>query len=337
MPKFAVVGAGNWGRNIIRTMYQLLGDDLKYVCDLDDASLKRVKSTYPTIQTTRNFDELLSDDDIVGISIATSAPTHYKLAKAALEKGKHVYVEKPMTLGVEDAKELVALSEKTGKAVMVGHILVYHPAVRKLKDLIGSGELGDIYYLYSQRLNLGKVRADENAMWSFAPHDISVIFYLVGEELESISASGQSFLREGVEDVVFVNMRFKSGQIANIHLSWLDPHKRRMLTIVGNKKMVVFDDTEPQEKIKIYDKGVERPDDYNTYGEYLSLRFGDILIPKIDTSEPLKLTCETFIRATQGETESLSSAREGLRVVEALNAAQKSLESGGTPVNLSLT
>jgi predicted dehydrogenase len=335
MSKFAVVGAGNWGRNIIRTMYQLLGEDLKYVCDLDEDSLGRIKSTYPTITTTNKFEDLLADDSVTGISIATSAPTHFKLAKLALESGKHVYVEKPMTLNVDDAKELVALSDKTGKAVMVGHILVYHPAVRKLQQLIADGELGDIYYLYSQRLNLGKVRADENAMWSFAPHDISVIFYLVGQELESISASGQSFLREGVEDVVFVNMRFKSGQIANIHLSWLDPHKRRMLTIVGNKKMVVFDDTESQEKLKIYDKGVERADDYNTYGEYLSLRFGDILIPKIDTQEPLKLTCQTFIRATQGESESLSSAREGLKVVEALNAAQESLKNGGTPVKLS--
>lgn len=331
----AVVGCGDWGRNHVRTFYQLLGSRLKLVCDTSNERLEKIKKDFPALQTTTDYQQVLTHPDIEAIVIATTAPTHFDLARRALQAGKHVYVEKPMTLRVDDAKELLRLSDEKKLKVMVGHILVYHPAVTKLKELIQKNELGNVYYIYAQRLNLGKVRVDENAMWSFAPHDLAVIFYLFDAELTSIAANGQSFLKEGVEDVVFVNLRFGNGQIANIHLSWLDPHKKRMLTIVGEKKMVVFDDMETQEKLKIYDKGVQFAPDYKSYGEYYQLRFGDILIPKIDVTEPLNVACKAFIRAIEEDAPLLSSARDGLKVVQALKAAQKSLENSGQPVVLS--
>jgi predicted dehydrogenase len=310
----------------------MLGARLKLVCDLNEKQLAKVKEEFRGLETTADFDRVLEQSDIDAVAIATSAGSHYDLAKRALSAGKHVYVEKPMTLRVDESKELVELSEKQGRLLMVGHILVYHPAVQKIRQLIESGQLGQIFYLYAQRLNLGKVRLDENAMWSFAPHDLSVIFYLLGGELEAISAYGQSFLSEGVEDVVFLNLKLSSGPIAHVHLSWLDPHKRRMLTIVGSKKMVVFDDMETQEKIRIYDKGVEMAGDYRSYGEYYQLRFGDILIPKIDMQEPLYLTCRAFVEAIEKGAPLKSTGKDGLKVVQALNLAQKSLKLGGQPV-----
>jgi predicted dehydrogenase len=200
----AVVGAGDWGKNLIRTHFQLLGTRLKYVCDLSPERLKKISSTYPTIQTISDYQKILSDPEVDAVVIATTAGTHFELAKKALLADKHVYVEKPMTLRVDEARELVKLSEDKQRTLMVGHILIYHPAVQKLKELIDKNELGNVYYIYSQRLNLGKVRVDENAMWSFAPHDLAVIFYLFNAELDSISASGQSFLSQGVEDVVIL-------------------------------------------------------------------------------------------------------------------------------------
>ena len=335
MSKFAVVGNGYWGKNIVRTLYQMVGTRLKYVCDLDAKRLQRAKENYPTLITTDNLDEVLADPEIEGIAVATTAITHYPLAKKVLEAGKHLYIEKPMTLKVPDAQELVALAKEQQKYLMVGHILVWHPVVQKLKQLIDSGELGQVYYLYAQRLNLGKVRVDENAMWSFAPHDLSVIFSLLDSEIATISATGQHYLSDGVEDVVFLNIHFKSGQMANVHLSWLDPHKKRLLTVVGEKKMAVFDDMEPNEKLRIYDKGVEVADDYRSYGEYFTLRFGDILIPKVPMREPLYLTFEHFIKAVEEDRHDDDAAMKGLQVVQALNAAQQSLEAGGTPIKLS--
>lgn len=333
MKSLGVIGSGNWGKNIVRTFSQMAGANLKCVCDLSAERLKKIEKEFPGVKTTTDVGVLLADPEIEGVAIAAPAVHHFEVAKRALEAGKHVYVEKPMTMNVDDARELVRLSEEKKKTLMVGHILVYHPAVQKLKQLIKSGELGQIYYLYCQRLNLGTVRTDENAMWSFAPHDIAVILYLLDNpELVSISACGQSFLKEGVEDVVFVNMRFSSGQIANIHLSWLDPHKKRLLTIVGEKKMITFDDMETQEKVKIYDKGVDFASEYRSYGEYYQLRFGDILIPKIDVKEPLLITCQNFLKAMEDGKPTLSSGRQGLQVVQALNAAQRSLENGGQPV-----
>ena len=225
--------------------------------------------------------------------LAVPATQHFEAAKQALEAGKHVFVEKPITLNVRDARDLVELSEQTGRFLMVGHLLEYHPAVQMLKELIQTGELGEVYYLYSQRVNLGIIRQDENALWSFAPHDVSTVLYLLGQEPDSVSARGECYLQEGIEDVVFVNLHFTDGKMAQLQLSWLDPHKIRKLTIVGSRKMVVFDDAESAEKVRIYDKSAERRD-YVSYGDAISLRFGDVVIPHLEMIEPLMLECQHF-------------------------------------------
>jgi predicted dehydrogenase len=277
---------------------------------------------------------MLADDSLDAVVIATTAPTHYRLAKRALEADKDVYVEKPFVLEVAQASELIALAESRDRILMVGHLLEYHPVVVRLKQLIDSGELGNIHYIYSQRLNLGTVREDENALWNFAPHDISSILHLLGKEPVDIAARGQSYLRHGVEDVVFFTLTFADNSMANIHVSWLDPHKVRKLTIVGSNKMAVFDDLEANEKLKIYDKGAQFSEDYDSYAEYIGLRFGDITIPYIKTGEPLRAECMHFIECIRDRKQPLSDGYDGLRVVRVLDAAQKSLKNNGIPVAL---
>ena len=331
----AVVGIGGWGKNLARNYFQIADANLRYVCDLDEQKLAAAASQYPGATPTNDFNQLLNDPELDAIVIATLAPTHYKLAKQALEADKDVYVEKPFVLDVEHAEELIALAESRERILMVGHLLEYHPVVTKLRQMIESNELGDIYYIYSQRLNLGTVREDENALWNFAPHDISAILYLLDKEPISISARGQSYLREGVEDVVFFTLTFADNSMANIHVSWLDPHKVRKLTIVGSNKMAVFDDLEANEKLKIYDKGAEFASEYDTYAEYIGLRFGDITIPYIKSGEPLRTECMHFLDSIRNRTQPISDGRDGLRVVKVLDGAQRSLKNDGMPVSLS--
>jgi predicted dehydrogenase len=239
-------------------------------------------------------------------------------------------------LEVAQGEELVRLAEEKKRILMVGHIMEYHSATLKLKEYIKNGELGKIYYVYSTRLNLGKVRDIENALWSFAPHDISMILFLLEKDPISVTATGECYLQKdkGIEDVAFLNMQFEDGIMAHVHVSWLDPHKERRLTVVGEKKMAVFDDSKSAEKIVIYDKGVNIKTDYSTYGEYLSLRFGDILIPQIESTEPLKVECQHFIDCVQTRKPSRSDGRDGLRVLRVLDAAQRSLKMGGSPVEI---
>ena len=236
-----------------------------------------------------------------------------------------------MTLAISEAEELVRLAEGSRRILMVGHIMEYHPAVVRMREYIEGGELGDIYYVYSTRVNLGKVRDVENALWSFAPHDISMIIYLLREKPAAVSATGAAYLRKGIEDVSFITLFFDSGTIAHIHTSWLDPHKVRRLTIVGSKKMAVLDDVEPQEKIRIYDKGVNLQQAYDTYGEYLSLRTGDILIPAVKVQEPLKIECQEFIKAVRSRIPPITDGKDGLAVLRVLRAADKSMKENGTP------
>ena len=328
-----MVGLGYWGPNLLRNFSQLDGCRLKTCCDLNEDSLMRAKAQYPDIEITSDYESILHDAEIQAVVIATSAATHYELAKQAILQDKHVFVEKPLTLDVAQAEELVHLGSRNGKKLMVGHLMEYHPALVMLKDIIRSGELGDIYYLYSQRVNLGKIRKDENALWSFAPHDISIIMYLLDAEPENVSARGQAYLQDGVEDVVFVNLLFPSKVMAQIQLSWLDPHKIRRTTIVGSKKMAVFDDMEPTEMIRIYDKGVVNSD-YRSFGESLSLRFGDVRSPYIKMVEPLRLECQHFIDCIQNDRQPKSDGYDGLRVVKVLQAGQESLNQGGIPVCL---
>ena len=331
MVGIAVVGAGAWGKNHIRVFSEIPNVRLKYICDQDSSKLESMQKSFPETKGMDCLDPVLEDPEVRGVVIASSAISHAPLAKKALMADKDVLVEKPMALNPKDAQEMLELAEKRKRILMIGHLLIYHPVVDRLKEMISSGELGSVHYIYTQRVNLGIIRQDENALWSFAPHDLSVILYLLQEEPTIVSAHGESYIQKGIEDVVFLSLRFPGGKMANIQLSWLDPHKLRKVTIVGSKKMVVFDDMEASEKLKIYDKGVGSPS-YATYGEYLTLRFGDITIPSIKMKEPLRAEAEHFIHCIESRKEPKTGGRDGLRVVNILVAAQQSLEKKGTPI-----
>lgn len=324
MINLAVIGAGNWGENHIRTLLNIKDCTLKCVCDIDKEKLEIIRRNFPFVKTTLEPNQLLEDYEINGVIIASSSDTHFSLAKLALEYNKDVLVEKPLTLDSTSAEELIRLADEKQRILMVGHLLIFHPAIKKIKALIKSGELGEIYYLYSQRLNLGSIRKKESSLWSLAPHDVSVALYLLEEEPDYISAYGESYIQSDINDVVFLNLHFPNKKIANIHISWLDPHKIRKLTIVGSKEMVVFDDMESREKIRIYDKGVENRV-YDSYREYISLRFGDVLIPKLDTSEPLKLEDAHFIDCIQKRGKPTTDGESGLKVIKILEKADKFL------------
>jgi predicted dehydrogenase len=326
MTTVGIIGAGDWGKNLIRNFHELPDCRLKICSDLDKKRLDYIKNTYRDVQVTTNPNDIINDKEIEAIIICSSAISHYSLAKASLSANKHIFIEKPMTLKSTEAEELVKLSSDKKLTLMVGHLLKYHPAVDKLKTMINSGEIGEVYYLYSQRVNLGKIRSDENALWSFAPHDISIILYLLGKEPINVTACGQAYLQKNIHDVVFVNMEFADKKMAHIHLSWLDPHKIRRLTVVGSKKMVVFDDMEPTDKIKIYDRGVDKNLNYETYAEYLTMRIGDMVIPTLKLTEPLKNECKHFLDCVKNKKKPLTDGMDGLRVVKVLESAQRSLE-----------
>lgn len=333
MVNVAVIGAGGWGKNLVRNFAGLKECRLKTVCDLNEKTLAGHKAAFG-VATTTQADEVLKDTEIEAVVVATPAPSHFDVARQALESGKHVYVEKPMTLSVADAESLVVLAEKQNRKLMVGHLLEYHSCVRKLKELIDSGELGDVYYMYTQRLNLGIVRKDENAWWSLAPHDVSVILYLFGGKAVSVTSQGHAYLRPGVEDVVFTQIKFDNGRMANIHVSWLDPHKIRKMTLVGTKKMVTFDDMDPNEKIRLYNKAANVTPGAVSYQDSISLVQGDVLIPSIKMSEPLRDECSHFIDCIQNDKTPLSDGHDGLRVVQVLEAATRSLREGSVPIAL---
>jgi predicted dehydrogenase len=315
-----VVGLGYWGPNLARNFAEL--GALSWLCDLDPGLRETFAARYPSARVTDSFEELLAAEDVLGVVIATPVPTHHALAKQALEAGKHVLVEKPPAMRAEEIDELVALANDRDLVLMPGHLLLYHPAVRKLKELIDGGELGEVLCVYGNRQNLGIVRTNENALWSLGVHDLSVILYLLDEEPEDAVAHGRDFLTEGVEDVVFCYLRFPSGKIAHMHLSWLDPHKMRRMTVVGREKMVVFDDMELERKVTVYEKAPWKRAE--TYGEWQT-RSGDIYIPKIPTDEPLKLECSEFLQLIAGEGDRRKVAEDGARVVRALDRLTVSL------------
>jgi predicted dehydrogenase len=330
----AVVGAGNWGKNLVRNFASAPGAELKYVVDLSDKIRAGMAKAYPQAKAVADLNVALADPAVTAVVVAVDAPLHFKLAKAALEAGKHTYVEKPLTLSSADAKTLVDLAESKGLRLMVGHLLEYHPAVNYMKDMISKGAVGQPLYLYFQRVNLGIVRTTENAWWSLAPHDVSVACYLFGSQPVSVSASGQAYLQKGIEDVVFANLKFADGRMAHIHVSWLDPHKIRKVTLVGSQKMVVFDDMDASEKIRVYDKGADVKQSVESYVEAITLRTGDILIPQVAGGEPLAMECKHFIDCVANNKCPRSDGADGLRVVKVLEAGGKSLARGGEPVNL---
>jgi predicted dehydrogenase len=336
MPDIAVIGAGVWGKNLVRTFSQL--GVLWGFADQSEPVRKNLGALYPNAQVCTSIDEVLASDEVRAVVIATPAPGHFENARKALLAGRHALVEKPLTLSVKDSLELVELAEKQNCILMVGHLLLYHPAVTRMKHYCQTGELGDLYYIYGQRVNLGQVRRDENAMWSLGPHDVSIVNYLFDDRPVRVAAIGSCHIQRDVqvEDVVFLNLQFADGRMANVHLSWLDPHKIRRMTLVGSKKMVVFDDILATEKLKLYDKGVSgyAGGKYDSYGDAITYHTGDILIPKIDMTEPLKLECLHFLDCIRKGERPLTDGVNGLEVVRVLEAAQQSLKSNGAPISL---
>jgi predicted dehydrogenase len=317
----AQVGLGPWGSNLARNFNELA--HLKWLCDADERKLDGLASRFPRTAFTTRYDDLLEDPEIAAVVVATPVVTHAELAKKALHAKKHVFVEKPMALAVADAEELVDLAAQHGRVLLPGHLLLYHPGVRKLEQLVRAGELGDVLYVYGNRQNLGTIRTDENALGSLGVHDLSVILHLIGEEPNEVWARGESFLKPGVEDVVFCYLRFPSGKVAHMHLSWLDPHKMRRMTVVGSQRMAVFDDMELDRKITVYDKAAEQP--VGSYGEWRT-RTGDIYSPRIPNDEPLRAECRHFLSLVAGEGDPLEAARDGIAVVRVLEQLQHSLD-----------
>ncbi len=328
----AVVGAGNWGKNLARNFHQIEGAHLAYVCDLNAATRTAMASMCPEATITDSYEAVLASSAVECVVLAVDAPLHYPFAKAALNAGKHVYVEKPLTLHRSEALELVELADRLERKLMVGHLLEYHPAVNFVRDMIMNGEIGDAHYLYFQRLNLGIVRKEENAWWSLAPHDISMACYFFNAKPLSVSANGQAYLQTGIEDVVFATLKFADGRMAHIHVSWLDPHKIRKVTLVGSQRMVVFDDMEGAEKVRIYDKGAEGGG--QDYTAPITLRTGDIVIPRVHGGEPLRAECEHFLDCIRNDETPRSDGRDGLRVVEVLEAGSESLKQNGKLIEL---
>ncbi len=322
--RIGVVGLGYWGPNLARNFDRLPGAELSWICDQSEEALARWAPSFPSARASGDLDELLADPELDAVVVATPVPSHAAVATRVLAAGKHCFVEKPLAQSVADAEQVVAAAREAQKVLMVGHLLEYHPGVEKLKELADSGELGEIFYLYSNRLNLGKLRADENALWSLGAHDVSVLLHLAGgEEPTECEAFGESYMRAGVEDVVFCYLRFPSGLAAHLHLSWLDPHKERRFTVVGSKKMATFDDMDAERKVTVYDKGFDQ--DFASYGEYI-MRSGDIWSPRVSNEEPLRIECRHFLERIADGGEPRSGGDSGVRVVRVLEALQRSLE-----------
>jgi len=324
----ALVGCGYWGPNLARNFHNLPETVLHTCCDVRQESLARMGALYPTVHTTDDYSSVLQNPSIEAVAIATPVPTHYALARAALQAGKHVLVEKPITMDGHQAKELVGLAEERGVTLMVGHVFEYNPAVLKIKELIEAGEIGDVFYIYSNRVNLGRVQSDINALWSIAPHDISILLFLLQQMPVSVSAQGATYLKAGVEDVVFITLRFPGGVVGHVQASWLDPSKVRRMTVVGSKRMILYDDVASEGKVRIYDKGVYVKGE-DIYGEFqYRLHSGDIYIPKIEMTEPLRNECAHFARCVRTGEKPRTDGYNGWRVVRVLEAAQESLRTG---------
>ena len=330
--KVGVIGAGNWGRNHVRTLATLPGAELVAVCDASAAVRDKLSRQYPAVTFTADADELLKK--VEAVVIATPATTHADLARRAIAAGIPALVEKPFALSVKDAEDMAERSAASGVPLMAGHLLEYHSVVERLRTMVADGSLGQVYYLYGTRVNLGQIRPDENALWSFGPHDVSVALFVLGQAPVTVSAVGKSYLQQGIEDVVFLTMEFATGTLAHVQLSWLDPHKERKLTVVGSKQMAVFDDMEPREKLRLYDKGVDRPPEYRSFGESLQIREGDIFIPRLPNTEPLAAELGHFLQVARREVPARSDAADGVRVVRVLAAASESLKQHGQPIGV---
>ncbi|MEK7483493.1 MAG: Gfo/Idh/MocA family oxidoreductase [Planctomycetota bacterium] len=334
MLPIGVIGAGVWGKNLIRVFSQLPQVELRYIADLHEPIRKLNQNLYPKTTVVEDYTIILEDPKVQGIVVATPTETHFSIIQKVLNSGKHCFAEKPLTLSSQESLQLMQQAQQQQKVLMVGHLLKYHPAVRYIKKILDRKELGEILYIYSNRLNLGQVRTTENCWWSLAPHDLSLILYFLDEKPNAISATGSCFLQRDIEDVVFATLFYGDHKMAHLHVSWLDPHKVRTLTIVGSKKMLMFNDMEPSEKIRIYDKGATISDDFTPFAWFGGIRSGDIYSPHLSQEEPLKEECSHFVDCIVKGIPCLSDAYEGSLVVELLERGQESLRQRGQLIPL---
>lgn len=330
-----VVGCGYWGPNLIRNFYGLPGCRLKTVCDLDDNRLRHMSELYPNVSTTKRLEDLIEDRELDAIVVATSVRFHYPMAKKVLEAGKHVFIEKPMARSSAECEELIAIAERQGLIIMIGHTFLYSSPVRKIKEIVQSGDIGKLCYISSRRLNLGLFQKDINVMWDLAPHDLSIILYIMDEHPLSVNCQGNANITVGIEDIINLSLSYRDGRFATVQNSWLDPRKVREMTIVGTKRMIVYDDIQPLEKIRIYDARVERPPHYDTFAEFqYSYHYGDLHVPFVKQTEPLRVETQHFLDCIKNGTKPISSGYEGLELVRILEAATVSLREGGAAVPL---
>ena len=331
--RVGVIGAGYWGPNLVRNFNQLPDSEVSPVCDLDKGRLEYIQRLYPHVQVATDYRKAVESSTLDAVCIATPVMSHHRIATEALKAGKHVLIEKPMTANLQEAQELVDLAYDLNRVLMVDHTFAFAPAVKKIRDLVQNDELGQIYYISMSRLNLGLFQRDINVIWDLAPHDISILSHVLGVYPTAVAAHGTCNILANIEDVAMVNLYFPGNVVAFLHLSWLDPAKQRRATFVGSRKMLVYDDVEPLEKIKIHDKGVEDLPHYDTFGEFqLSYRYGDISAPYVENQEPLTIECRHFLDCIIQGTEPISSGKEGLRVVKIIEACQSSLRQQGVTV-----
>ena len=329
------IGCGYWGPNLIRNFNSIPDCEIRTVCDASEERLEHMRSLYRDVRTVTDYRQIIDDEKIDAVIIATPIRTHYNLARESLLAGKHTFVEKPLAASVAECEELCQLARENGLILMVGHTFIYTPAVRYIKSLIDNGELGEIYSIQCSRLNLGLFQKDINVAWDLAPHDLSIILYILNETPKAVNCQGKAHINPGLEDVTCMTLDFESGAFATVQSSWLDPNKIRKMTIVGSKRMVVYDDIESQEKIKMFDKRVETPPHYDTFGEFqYSYHYGDINIPYIRQVEPLRIECQHFLDCINKKTTCDSSCQDGTNVVRILEAASESLEQGGARILL---
>jgi len=329
-----IVGVGYWGSNYVRTFRDHPDCELRWCADLDEERLVDIKREHPAIQTTTEYGDLCEDPDLDAVCIATPPATHFDLAKDFLEAGKDLLVEKPFTLAAERARELTELADDLGRIILVGHVFEYNQAVRRLQSMIDDEHLGELYYLHSQRTGLGPIRPDVSALWDLAPHDISTFTYLIDAEVESVRCIGQSFLQD-VDDSVFLFITFSNGVSGFVHCSWLYPSKTRQVTVVGDDNMAVFDDTAPRDVLQVYENEIERSEAVGGLNQYhFTVRQGDVWLPYVEQREPLAVQVDGFLDSVETRESPLTGPREGARVVEILERAQESLESGGDVVDV---
>ncbi len=333
--KVGVVGCGYWGPNLIRNFRMLSDCQLKMVCDLSEERLKHMRSLYPEVETTSDYKHMLNGAGLDVIVVATSVKWHYSMAKAALEAGKHTFIEKPMAASSAECEELIAIAKKNGLTLMTGHTFLYSPAVRKIKEIVDRGDIGEIRYISARRLNLGLFQKDINVAWDLAPHDLSIILHIFEEAPISVNCRGSAHVTPGIEDVTSMCLTFKKDRSAIVQSSWLDPRKIREMTIVGSKRMIVYDDVAPLEKIRIFDARVETPPHYDTFAEFhYAYHYGDVYAPYIKQEEPLRTECQHFLDCIKTGRKPVSSGEQGLQLVRILEASSQSLKQNGGAVDL---